>query len=462
MSTAMTDSASPAGRAGSLYRVVWRWHFFAGLLVLPFLLLLAITGALYLFKEEIDHAVYREWQQVTARGKPLPLSEVIRQVQAQTGGDVLQFTQPANTANSIRMIVRLPDGEPRTAFADPYDGRVLGMTRYGGAMQIVRKLHSLQYFGPRASWLIEITAGWSIILVGTGIFLWWPRGDRGGVVSVRRGPRERVFWRDVHAVTGIFAAAVILFLAITGMPWSDVWGGKVQQWAAVKGLGRPAPPADVVPEWMLEKTMRNGAHGGHHHETAKPEGPWALEKAQPPESGVADRAPISVDEAIAALDRAGLRKPYGVTLPQGPRGAFAGTSSPARVEDLRIVYIDQFDTRVLDDVGYARFGPAAKAIEWGIAVHQGQEYGWINRYLMLFGCIAIVIMVIAAAMMWWKRRPAGTLGVPPQPADPRVVRGLLAIVIPVAAFYPLVGASLICAAVIDRTVILWRRRATAA
>lgn len=459
MSRAMSSGTVPAGRAGSLYRLVWRWHFFAGLLVLPFLLLLAVTGALYLFKDEIDRAVYREWQDVAARGNPLPMAEVLRRAQAQSAGEVLQFTRPAEPTRSIRMIVRMPDGEPRTAFADPYDGRLLGVTRYGGAMQIVRKLHSLQYFGPAASWLVEIAAGWSIILVGTGIFLWWPRGDRGGVVTVRRGPRERVFWRDVHAVTGVFAAAVILFLAVTGMPWSDVWGGRVQQWAAVKGLGRPAPPAEVVPEWMLEKTVKGGAHGGHHGAAAKPDAPWALEKAQPPESVGAGRAPIGVDEAIAAFDRAGLPKPCGITLPQGPRGAWVGTYGPARVEDLRIVYVDQFDARVLDDVGYARFGPAAKAIEWGIAVHQGQEYGGINRTVMLLGCIAIVVMSVAAAVMWWKRRPAGTLGVPPPPADPRVARGLLAIVIPVAVFYPLVGASLLCAAVVDRAVVLWRRRA---
>ena len=36
------------------YRLVWRWHFYAGVVVMPFLLLLALTGGLYLFKDEID------------------------------------------------------------------------------------------------------------------------------------------------------------------------------------------------------------------------------------------------------------------------------------------------------------------------------------------------------------------------------------------------------------------------
>jgi len=33
---------------------LWRWHFFAGLLVCPFAILLAVTGSLYLFKPQID------------------------------------------------------------------------------------------------------------------------------------------------------------------------------------------------------------------------------------------------------------------------------------------------------------------------------------------------------------------------------------------------------------------------
>src|SRR5262245_20574654 len=79
-----------------LYRVVWRWHFIAGLLVLPFMLSLAITGALYLFKDELDHAIYRAWDGLPAHTTPpLPRSVIVSQVQATTGSEVLQITEPA-------------------------------------------------------------------------------------------------------------------------------------------------------------------------------------------------------------------------------------------------------------------------------------------------------------------------------------------------------------------------------
>lgn len=57
MTTVSTATAAPerASRpAASFYRAVWRWHFYSGLITLPFLILLAVTGGLYLFRAEID------------------------------------------------------------------------------------------------------------------------------------------------------------------------------------------------------------------------------------------------------------------------------------------------------------------------------------------------------------------------------------------------------------------------
>ena len=58
------DAAVAARSPSDLYRAVWRWHFYAGLLVLPFLITLAVTGALYLFRDEIDGLVYADLKHV--------------------------------------------------------------------------------------------------------------------------------------------------------------------------------------------------------------------------------------------------------------------------------------------------------------------------------------------------------------------------------------------------------------
>jgi len=53
-------------------------------------------------------------------------------------------------------------------------------------------------------------------------------------------------------------------------------------------------------------------------------------------------------------------------------------------------------------------------------------------------------------VMWWKRRPKGALGAPRYPSDVKINRGILVIAIGFGIVYPLVGASLIAALIIDR------------
>jgi uncharacterized iron-regulated membrane protein len=438
-------TVDPLMPSGALYRAVWRWHFIAGLLVLPFLLLLGVTGGLYLFKPELEALAYPQLEYVTPRAATVPASRMVGGVEAATGGRVLQLTLPADARRSARMLVRMPAGHVRTAFSDPHDGRFLGSTDYGGVMQTVRKLHSLQLFGFWASALIEIAAGWAIVLVGTGFVLWWPRGRKGGVVSVRGGPAKRVFWRDVHAVTGAGAGLLIAFLAITGMPWSMVWGDYVHRWTTEAGLGEPAPPAETMPEWMLALDTAPGARSAHHQMTeAKPELPWAVARAAPVSR--APRGPgIGVDEAVRRARSKGLALPFSLSFPVGPKGAWVASYAPDKAEDVRTLYFDQFDGHLLGDVRYGDYGPAAKAISWGIAVHQGQQFGTVNRLIMLAGCIAIVMLAASSLVMWLKRRPAGGLGIPPAPDSRGVARGVLAIVMVVGIVFPLVGLSLIAA-----------------
>ena len=162
--------------------------------------------------------------------------------------------------------------------------------------------------------------------------------------------------------------------------------------------------------------------------------------------------PIDIDQAAAIFRHLGLATDATIALPDGAKGAYVATSRPARVEDTRVVYLDQYSGAVLGDIKFKDWGPVGKAIEWGIAVHQGQEYGAVNRYLMLAGCIAIVLLAVSAFTMWWKRRPKGSLGIPSSPVQTHAIRGLLAIMIAVGILFPLVGISLILAAAVDRVV----------
>jgi uncharacterized iron-regulated membrane protein len=441
---------------GQLYRAVWRWHFYAGLLTLPVLALLALTGGLYLFKPEIHHLLYREMIEVTPRASaPAPASVLRASVEAAMQGRVVQLTLPARNDRSVEALVRVPGGDVRNAYIDPYDARVLGSTEAGGAMQVVKQLHSLTLIAPWANAIVEIAAGWAVIMVFTGIYLWWPRGAKGGVLTVRGKPAHRTFWRDLHAVTGVLAGAVIVFLAVTGMPWSMVWGSNVHKWVAVSGLGAPRPPQDVTPRFLLTLPVAGGGTQGHETHGGIPERPWGLQKVPVPHSHAAGGQEIGIDAAAARFEALGVLKPYGLQPPESEKGAYAANYTPDKIENIRLVYLDQYSGELISETRYADYGPGAKAIEWGIFVHQGLQYGEVNRVIMLAGCIAILALAVSAVTMWWKRRPRGSLGAPPRGGHAeRFVLGAIAVV---GVLYPLTGLSFLAAVAIDAVVARLRR-----
>lgn len=439
----MTTASGPQIRRSAslnLYHAVWRWHFYAGLLILPFLITLSITGALYLFNDELDTLIHTNLKRVAVQEAPQPPATLVNAALEAHPGAAVKYASPATPSSSAEVTVNTRTGEQLAVYVDPYSARVLGaLDDRGTVMWTVRYLHSLKYFGPTARKFIEIAAGWSILLVGTGIYLWWPRGQgAGGVASVRGNPKSRVFWRDLHAVLGIFVGGFVVFLALTGMPWSGVWGGKVNEWANGNNFGYPAGVRVEVPvsnAYLSDQGLTS----------------WSLEQARVPESTPpATPSPrIGLNNAVAAFEQLGLAKGFTVSLPGSAAGVYTGSVYPDDLSLQRVVHLDQYTGKPLLDMSYADYGPLGRWLEFGINIHLGQQFGLVNQLFLLVVCLAIVLMCVAAGVMWWKRRPSGSMGIPPLPADKRVFRGLMAILLVGGALFPLVGASLVVMFLID-------------
>ncbi|HDS1122841.1 TPA: PepSY domain-containing protein [Stenotrophomonas maltophilia] len=464
----MNATAAPAvADRLRFYRAVWRWHFYAGLFVLPFIAWLALTGAVYLYQKPIDRLVHAELkvvEPVTAE-KAAPSADIAA-VQAMTEGDVFRYTTPERADGSVEIGVIEKNGRRQIYYVDPGTSQVLGhLPEKGTFSGVVRRLHSLDLLGSYASALIEIAAGWAILLVATGVYLWWPRGQRGGVITVRGQPSQRLFWRDLHAVTGVWVGLVLLFLAVTGMPWSVVWGKQVNAWANGHDYGYPAGvrvdvpmshqrlAATTTPTWSMQQAQLPVSDLAHAQHTVRPgnDGHEGHEGHGGSASGELAPQPgaIGIDAAIQAFERLGLAPGYSVSLPRGAMGVYTASVYPEALDQQRVVHLDQYSGNVLLDMTYADYGPLGHGLEWGINVHLGQEYGTANRLFLLIACLAIVLLCASGAVMWWKRRPLGGLGVPPLPRQGRSVAGVFALLCIGGLIFPLVGASLLLVGLLD-------------
>lgn len=403
-----------------------------------------LLGALYLFKDELDAIIHADLKRVAVQEAVQPPSTLVSAALEAHPGTAVKYTDPVTPESSAEITVNTLVGERLAVYVDPYTSNVLGsLDDRGTIMWTVRYLHSFKYFGPTARKVIEIAAGWSILLVGTGIYLWWPRGKgSGGVVSVRGKPKSRVFWRDLHAVLGIFVGGFLVFLAITGMPWSGVWGGQVNEWANGSNFGYPSGVRVEVPvsnAYLSDQGLTS----------------WSLEQARIPESTppASPMPRIGLNNAVAAFEQLGLQQGFTVNLPSSAAGVYTGSIYPDNLSQQRVVHLDQYSGEPLIDMSYADYGTFGRWLEFGINVHMGQEFGLLNQLLLLAVCFAIILLAVSAAVMWWKRRPKDAMGVPPLPADKRVFRGLIAILVVGGVIFPLVGASLIVMLLIDWLIV---------
>ncbi|SFA59185.1 PepSY-associated TM region [Paracoccus halophilus] len=284
-----------------------------------------------------------------------------------------------------------------------------------------------------------------VLLVASGIYLWWARGKGLGTTTIK-ARRGRPWWRDLHAVTGIYTGVFIVFLALTGLPWSAVWGSKFYDYANSLGLGMPEGfwsglPMSTVP--LSEATDR---------------APWIIEKQPVPLSGTASGIPLTLDQVVATVEGLGIVLGYAVSMPKGAEGVFTASVYPNDITYERVIHLHQYSGAVLYDAGLSDLGTLGRWAEWGISVHMGQEWGLANQIVLLLACFAMVALCLSGATMWWKRRPSGILGVPQVPTDWRIPRTLLLMAAAAGVFFLLVGLSILVLATVESVVYVTARQ----
>lgn len=436
-----------------IYRAVWRWHFYAGLFVVPYLLALAISGLAILWFTGVAPE-YGDWIKVTPQSQQLPPSVQVDHALADHPGATLgKFIAPWGPDHPSIVQVNLPDGN-RMVAVNPYSGAILRDRPQAGTWNdFFTHIHGELFVGTDGGpgdFVIEIAASLGIILIVSGIYLWWPRNGRsfGAALLPQFSHSGRALWKSLHESIGIWIAVILLFFLVSGMAWTGVWGGKlVQAWSTF-----PAEKWDAVP--LSDERHASMNHGSTH------EVPWTLEQTLMPESGstagitgLPMGTPVVLD-SVYALGRAlGFSGRFQVQPPADAKGVWTLSRDSASYDSTsptadHTVHIDQYMGNILADVTYADYPVLGKAMAVGIALHEGQ-LGWWNVVLNALFCLLVVTLCVTGVVMWWKRRPTGKLGAPRYPRDYRLTLGVAVIAIIAGLAFPLGGLAIIVFAVID-------------
>lgn len=440
-----------------LYNAVWRWHFYAGLYVVPFLLMLAITGLIMLWVNALDGREGERGFRVAPQATPLAVSALGEAARAAVPDGVLtQYLSPK--APDLAALFRVDRGEDAQMVAvDPFTGSVLGQwPRRAGWYDFAETIHGTLMLGTVGDGLIEIAAGFGIVLILTGLYLWWPRQGEGVASALlpNLGLRGRAWWKSLHRSMGFWIAAILLVFLLSGLSWTGVWGAKfVQAWSTF-----PAEKWDNVP--VSDETHAAMNHGGIK------EVPWALEQTPMPASGspagsagIAAGVPVDLDGVAAFARAVGLSGRFQIALPKGEAGVWTisqdsmSGDGPDPTSD-RTVHLDRYTGKVLADVRYADYTLGGKAMAVGVALHEG-DLGWWNVAFNTTFCLAVIFLAVSGVVMWWRRRPAGAgrLVAPPRPSGLPMWQGVTAAALLVSIAFPLTGLALLAVLTVDMLVV---------
>ncbi len=450
----MSDTSAPSG-VNKLYFAVWRWHFYAGLYVIPFLIMLAITGIVMVWFTAIAPE-YGERLAVAPQARALSITDQASAALAtHPEGKIGQYIAPHATATPAMFRVDLGDIQRMVAL-DPYTGAVLRDTENGATWYtLANKVHGMLLIGDLGDRLVEIAASLGLLLVITGIYLVWPRNGSGlrSLLVPDLHATGRAWWKSLHGVLGFWISLGLVFFLISGLSWAGIWGGKyVQAWSTF-----PAAKWDNVP-------LSDAKHKDMNM-TADDTVPWALEQALMPASGSdagIDGLPMGVPvslENIVALGRAiGFQGRFQVAVPGDEAGVWTLSQDSNSYDGSdptadRTVHVDQYTGKILAQVGFVDYGLAAKSMALGISLHEGQLGLW-NVVANIAFCLIVVFVCVSGVVMWWKRRPAGTLrlAAPPMPAGVPL-RGVAVIALVLGVAFPMLGVTLAAVLLVDFLVL---------
>lgn len=352
-------------------QIIFQLHLWSALTVGLVLLVVAVTGALMVFRPELDPQFNRGLFAVTPRGSRLPLDPLVaaaRQNHPEARVDFVRIRAEADASVEVAFL------DKQVVFVDPYVGGVLGLRgRYEGFFGRCEQWHRFLLFGAVGKIVVRAGAMLTVVVLLTGFYLWLPpvlRALKNGL-RLNFQLKGRAWYFNLHKAVGIYAGGVVLVSALTGLPQSFDWmeHGTYKGWAAA-----PAPPA-------LFSTLPTGA---------TPSGRGTLQSW--------------LEQAQRVLPGASTLVIYHPRKPEAAVEIFA--ISPGAMHDnaRSYLFLDSHTGAILRHTPYAESTAGVKFYLLCRSLHYGQFGGYVGRFLLLGGTLAVPLLVFTGCAMFFRRR----------------------------------------------------------
>ncbi len=357
---------------------VGRIHLWLGLISGLIVFVVAITGCIFVFQDEIKDACY-EYRKIEVEAKPfLPLSAL---------KDTALSIYPKGT---VSRIVMFDKGRPATVllksgkesyyvFINPYSGKILHHQNMRSDFFItVQFLHMyLLLPKPIGQPIVDIAVIVFVVLLITGLILWWPRkrAQRKQAFTIKFRSRWRRVNYDLHNVMGFYVFIIALIIAITGLSMGYDW---VKD--AIKTTAN------------LGKTYSSDQEKAFKSDTAK----TALLTLNQLIDNSYNKAKQSSPEAAM----------FTTFLPQKKDAVISVTAYKTQLHFYKRneYYFDQYSGTLLKEKPHESKSPGAKMNAMNYDLHTGQILGITGKIIAFLASLAAASLPITGFMVWLGRK----------------------------------------------------------
>ena len=425
------------------YFTVWRWHFYAGIFVVPFLIILSCTALGMLV---MSNTVGRDNDRLsitvpeTAMQAPLA-TQAKNALNTLPNSTLVKYIAPRDTDKVALFQVTSEDHDNMVA-VNPYTADIVNSTPSNSNLYYTfDSIHGDLLLGKVGDYIQETTASLTILMILTGWYLWWHKRKSVKAMLIPDDTnlkKKRSFFRTIHATLGSWISVLLLFFCISGMAWAGIWGERiVQSWShfpAGKWGVAPMPisidhsqnhadmhmdNADAAPHVHGATAATAHTHGSVLNSGKTKDVPWVLELTPMPESGttmgkngIAPNIPIMIVTVDRFARELGFVGRYQLNLPQGETGVWT-ISQDSMSYDMksptadRTVHIDRYSGKVLADIRFDDYNAFCKFMAAGAAIHMG-TLGWWSVLANVLFCLSVIAICVSGYVMWWQRCPRQT------------------------------------------------------
>ncbi|HTI60454.1 PepSY-associated TM helix domain-containing protein [Mucilaginibacter sp.] len=353
---------------------IHRWlGFISGLVVV----IVSITGCIFCFQDEIQDAIH-SYRKVEILQQPYLAPSVLKQKALKDDPKaVVNYIYYYGKDRPAAVLASKGQESLDYIYLNPYTGQVIHRENIqSNFFVVVEYIHLYLLLPPKiGSVVVGISVLIFLVLMITGIILWWPRrkSDCKRSFTIKWGSRWRRINYDLHNVLGFYATSIAIILAITGLSIAFDWVNKGIYNAA--NFGRKYPDEKIEPKSDTLPQIKAGQPIIDH----------ALQVAQ-------QQSPKA--EMFLIYDPTAKADAVGVT-------AYAQSLHYYKSDEYNF---DKFSGKLLKRLPHSRKSAGLKMNAMNYDIHVGQIWGLPGKILAFIVSLICASLPVTGFIVWLGKR----------------------------------------------------------